>query len=103
MFMIEKVKNDPISPKMLKVNGDDVMEILKIPPGRRVGWILAALLEEVLDDPKKNDREGLVARVKELNEANDAKLKKLAEKAHETKTEFEEDAEEEMKKKYFVK
>jgi len=103
MFMIEKVKNDPISPKMLKVNGDDVMEILKIPPGHRVGWILAALLEEVLDDPVKNDREGLIERVKELNDMNDAKLKKLAEKARETKTEFEEDAEEEMKKKYFVK
>ena len=25
LFMIEKVKRDPLSPKMLKVSGDDVM------------------------------------------------------------------------------
>ena len=103
LFMIEKVKNDPISPKMLKVNGDDVMEILKIAPGHRVGWILAALLEEVLDDPKKNEREGLIKRVKELNEQGDAELKALAEKARVAKGEFETEVEEEIKKKYFVK
>ncbi|MGC9598794.1 MAG: HD domain-containing protein [Minisyncoccia bacterium] len=103
MFMIEKVKNDPVSPKMLKVNGDDVMEILKIPPGQRVGWVLAILLEEVLDDPKKNVKENLTVRVTELGKLSDAALKKLAEKARTTKDEFEEGLEEEIKKKYFVK
>lgn len=103
MFMIEKVKNDPISPKMLKVNGDDVMALLKIPPGHRVGWILAALLEEVLDDPKKNDRDALIARMKELHKLDDTALKKLAEKARAAKDEFEEGVHEEIKKKYFVK
>ncbi|MGC9968144.1 MAG: HD domain-containing protein [Minisyncoccia bacterium] len=103
MFMIEKVKNDPISPKMLKVNGDDVMEILKIAPGHRVGWILAALLEEVLDDPKKNERDGLIVRMRELNELGDAALKALAEKARAAKDEFETELEEGIKKKYFVK
>lgn len=103
LFMIEKVKNDPISPKMLKVNGDDVMAILKIPPGHRVGWILSALLEEVLDDPKKNEREGLIARVKALNKMDDAKLKTIALAAREKKGEFEEEVEEGIKKKYFVK
>lgn len=103
LFMIEKVKNDPISPKMLKVNGDDIMEILKLPQGHRVGWILSALLEEVLDDPKKNDREGLIARLTELNKLNDAKLKTLAEKARAAKDDFATEAEEGMKKKYFVK
>ncbi len=102
MFMIEKVKNDPVSPKMLKVNGDDVMAILKIEPGHRVGWILAALLEEILDDPKKNVKKDLTARVRELGKSSDAALKKLAEKARATKEEFEADAEGEMKKKYFV-
>ncbi len=59
LFMIEKVKHDPISPKMLKVKGDDVMKILDIPPGPRVGFILSVLLEEVLDDPKRNIKEKL--------------------------------------------
>ncbi len=53
-FMIEKVKTDPISPKMLAVKGDEVMKILNISPGPRIGWILNILLEEVLDEPKKN-------------------------------------------------
>ncbi len=103
MFMIEKVKNDPVSPKMLKVNGDDVMEVLKIPPGQRVGWVLAVLLEEVLDDPKRNIKESLTVRVSELGKLSDAELKKFAEKARATKDEFEEDVEAEIKKKYFVK
>ena len=37
--MIEKVKRDPLSPKMLKVNGEDVMRELGLPPGPRIGWI----------------------------------------------------------------
>ena len=50
-------------------------------------------------NPQNNDRDGLVERVKELNEMNDAALKKLAEKARETKTEFEGwNVEEEIKK-----
>src|SRR3989338_2594531 len=45
--MIEKAKHDPISPKMLKVNGEDVMENLDIAPGPKVGFVLSALLEEI--------------------------------------------------------
>jgi poly(A) polymerase/tRNA nucleotidyltransferase (CCA-adding enzyme) len=52
-YMIEKVSRDPISVKMLKVDGNDVMEILKIKPGPKVGQILQILLEEVIEDPKK--------------------------------------------------
>ena len=54
---------------------------------------------------KNNERlETLVKQqAEELNKMKDAELKKLAEKARETKTEFEEDAEAEIKKKYFVK
>jgi tRNA nucleotidyltransferase (CCA-adding enzyme) len=102
LFMIEKVKNDPISPKMLKVKGEDVMELLKIEPSPRVGWILSALLEEVLDDPAKNDREALLARMKELGKLDDKALKQLAEKAREAKDEFEAEAEGEIKKKFHV-
>jgi len=54
LFMIEKVKRDPISPKMLKVNGEDVIKILKIQPGPKIGMILSILLDEVIDEPSKN-------------------------------------------------
>ena len=49
LFMIEKVKHDPLSPRMLKIKGDDVMRLLKIKPSPKVGFILSILLEEVLD------------------------------------------------------
>lgn len=81
LFMIDKVKRDPLSPKMLKVTGDDVMRELGLPPGPRIGWILAAFLEEVLDDPKKNDRDELINRMKKLDKLTDAQLKLLAESA----------------------
>jgi len=103
LFMIEKVKRDPISPKMLKVNGTDVMKILNVAPGPKIGWILTILLEEVLDDPKKNEEKYLDGRVGYLGMLSDKELKKMSEKARETKEEFEGGAEAEMKRKYSVK
>lgn len=102
LFMIEKVKRDPLSPKMLKINGQDVMCILGIPPGPRVGWILSAILEEVLDEPERNVKEYLEKRVAELGRLPDEELQRLSEKAREKKEELEEEAEEEIKKKFYV-
>ncbi|HKQ59412.1 MAG TPA: CCA tRNA nucleotidyltransferase, partial [Candidatus Eisenbacteria bacterium] len=48
----------------LAVSGEDVMRTLGIPPGRPVGEALEALLEEVLDDPSRNTREHLLARLR---------------------------------------
>ncbi|MBI5733312.1 HD domain-containing protein [Candidatus Jorgensenbacteria bacterium] len=103
LFMIEKVKHDPVHPKMLKLRGDDVMRILGINPSPRIGAILLVLLEEVLDDPKKNIVEFLEQRVKELGLLSDNELDELAVKARERKEEFEGGIEEDMKKKHHVK
>jgi len=103
LFMIEKVKADPISAKMLKVNGKDVMEILNIPAGPKVGQILSILLDEVIENPEKNTKENLELRIKDLGKLSDAELEKLAKQAKERKEEFESGIEEEMKKKYYVK
>ena len=102
LFMIDKVKQDPLSPKMLKVNGDDLMKILEIEPGPRVGWILNALLEEVLEDPEKNDRDMLIKRMKELGRLSDKELQVLMKKAREKKDELAGEIEEDMKKKHRV-
>ena len=102
-FMIERVKRDPISPKMLAVKGDEVIKILSISPGPKIGWILGILLEEVLDDPTRNKREYLVSRIKYLGELTDEELKKIADGAKRKKEEFESGIETEMKKKYYVK
>lgn len=48
----------------LKVDGHDVMQILNLLPGPRVGQILNDLLEKVLDDPSLNERETLLAMIK---------------------------------------
>ncbi|MFH0890902.1 MAG: hypothetical protein V1856_02640, partial [Candidatus Liptonbacteria bacterium] len=102
MFMIEKVKRDPLSPKMLKLNGDNLMKLLKINPGPRVGQILAILLEDVLDNPKHNTRAHLSAEAQKLNKLTDADLIKLMRRAKDKANQIERGIEEGIKKKFFV-
>jgi poly(A) polymerase/tRNA nucleotidyltransferase (CCA-adding enzyme) len=73
----KEVQLDPITPKMLATDGTELMAVLKISPGPRVGLILNALLGEVLEDPKKNDHDYLVGQMKSLNKLTDAELKEL--------------------------
>ncbi|MEK9171044.1 MAG: CCA tRNA nucleotidyltransferase, partial [Patescibacteria group bacterium] len=75
--IIEKVSRDPISVKMLKINGDDLIKILKIEPGPRIGYILNILLDEVLDDPEKNKKEYLTDQVLKLDEKPLKELEKM--------------------------
>jgi tRNA nucleotidyltransferase (CCA-adding enzyme) len=103
LFMIEKVKRDPLSPKMLALRGDDLMPLLNLPQSRRVGWILNALMEEVIDDPKKNDKKYLERRAKELNKQSDAELQELFAQAQKKKREAEEEMDNDIKEKHHVK
>jgi poly(A) polymerase/tRNA nucleotidyltransferase (CCA-adding enzyme) len=74
---IKEVSLDPISVKMLNINGEDIMKELKIKPSTRIGYLLNALLNEILEDPKKNEHEYLLKKIKKLNKLNDEELKKL--------------------------
>lgn len=74
-YLIDKVSRDPISVKMLKLNGDDVMQILKIKPNPKIGLLLKALLNEVLEDPAKNIKSYLSKRLIELNKLPEQDLK----------------------------
>ncbi len=103
LFMIEKVKRDPLSPKMLALRGDDLMPLLNLPQSRRVGWILNALMEEVIDDPKKNDKKYLEKRAKELNGQSDEELQELFASAQQKKRKAEEEMDSEIKRKHYVK
>ncbi len=100
--MIEEVLRDPISVGQLKVDGTILMKELNIKPGPRMGAILNALLEEVLDDPTKNTREYLDRRVGELDQLSDTDLKSLGEKAKEAKEELEEEEIAKLHKKHRV-
>ncbi len=64
--MIEEVMRDPISVKQLVVKGEDVMGITSSNGGPHIGFILEILLAEVLENPEKNTKEYLEARVREL-------------------------------------
>jgi poly(A) polymerase/tRNA nucleotidyltransferase (CCA-adding enzyme) len=74
-YLILKVSKDPISVKMLKINGDDLMQALQIKPCQRVGLILSALLADVLDSPENNTKEYLTKKAFLLNSLNDQELK----------------------------
>lgn len=77
-YLMEKVQNDPVSVKMLKINGTDMMEILNIPPGPKIGTILDILLSEVIEDPTLNNYEYLEKRSLELDKSNLEDLRKQA-------------------------
>ena len=77
--MVDEALRDPISVKMLKINGDIIMEKTGEKPGKKLGYILHTLLEEVLDNPGKNEEEYLTTRVFELLKLPEAELIKLAE------------------------
>ncbi len=77
--MVEQALRDPISVKMLKTNGTILMEKFHVKAGPRIGWILNALLEEVLDEPKKNTREYLDTKTDKLLTLSDNELKALGE------------------------
>ena len=101
-YVLEKVSRDPISVKMLKVSGNDVMRILEIQPGPRVGQILDVLLSYVLENPKKNEKEFLEKEIKKLGKLSDEELKDLAQKAKKEREKLEMKRDEMTKKKYWV-
>jgi tRNA nucleotidyltransferase (CCA-adding enzyme) len=101
--MIEEALRDPISVGQLKINGEFMIKELGIKPGPRMGWILHALLEEVLDAPEKNTVEHLSELVKSLNMLGDAELRTLGERGKEKKEELEEEEVAKLHEKHGVR
>jgi len=64
---LEEVQIQPFSVIDLKIDGNDVMEILGIPPGPRVGQVLNQIFEEVVEKKIENERERLLKKLKELH------------------------------------
>jgi len=98
-YLVHKVGKDPISVKMLKIEGKEIMKILDIKPGRKVGATLNVLLAEVLEYPEKNNKKYLTQKVKELKNLDLKKIKKCERKIKERKEE--EDLKD--KQKFWVK
>ncbi len=99
-YMMKKVSKDPISVKMLKINGDDLMKKLELNPGPKIGAIQEVLLSEVLDDPSLNNKRYLLRRSKELKEKQ---LTNLAKKAKRKIGQEQEEQDKKIKQEFSVK
>ncbi len=102
-YVIDKVSQDPISAKMLEIDGSDIMRILNIDPGRKIGQILDIALDKVLSVPELNSKAELEKMVKELDSLPLPELERLAKIAKENIGEVAEKRDENNKSKYWVK
>jgi len=100
--MVEEALRDPITVGMLKIDGARLMEIAKIKPGPKIGFTLHALLEEVLDDPKKNTAEYMEKRALKLLQLETKELQELGEKGKQKREEVEGVEVQKLRKKYWV-
>ena len=101
-YIIDKVSQDPISAKMLKTNGKDVMDTLNIKSGPKIGQILDILLSFVLANPKKNKKEFLKNEIKKLGKLSEKELISFSKKAKAEREKIETKRDEMTKKKYWV-
>ncbi|MBP7006088.1 HD domain-containing protein [Patescibacteria group bacterium] len=100
--MVDQALRDPVSVKMLKTDGDRIMQLTGEKPSRKLGYILHALLEEVLEDPGKNTEEYMDGRVVELLKLSEAELQKLGEAGKERQAEEEAAAIKEIERSHKV-
>ncbi|MEK7597533.1 MAG: CCA tRNA nucleotidyltransferase [Patescibacteria group bacterium] len=56
---VEEVQKQPFQIKDLKINGNDVMKILKIKPGPKIGEVLKNLFDQVVEGKIKNEKQAL--------------------------------------------
>ena len=101
MSMVDEAMRDPVSVGMLKVDDTRLIEMGEA-AGPRIGWILHALLEEVLDDPKKNTEEYLEGRAKELSNLPEKELRELGEEGKDRKAEEDDAAVRKLREKHHV-
>ncbi len=62
----EQLLHPPFSINDMAVDGNDIMKVLEIEPGPKVGQILNKLFEEIEEEKLKNTKEDLLKRVQEL-------------------------------------
>lgn len=100
--MVEEALRDPISVNMLKIDGKRIMEVTHATSGPKIGSVLHALLEEVLENPKLNTEEYLENKAKELINLPEKELEALGKQGKLKREEAESENVEEIRKKYHV-
>lgn len=101
--MVEEALRDPISVKMLCIDGTRIMEITGEKPGPKLGYTLHALLEEVLDDPTKNNATYMEERATTLMKLPIQTLKELGESGKEKQALEEKEAVASLQRKHKVR
>ncbi|MFA6397467.1 MAG: CCA tRNA nucleotidyltransferase [Candidatus Paceibacterota bacterium] len=101
--MIEEAMRSPVSVGMLKIDGLKIMKITNEKPGKKIGYLLHALLEEVFDHPELNTEEFLENRAVELIKLSEKELHDLGEKGKEKKDIEEEKELEIIRKRHGVR
>ena len=101
--MIEEALRTPVTVGMLKIDGARVMELSHENPGPRIGLILNALFEEVMDDHTLNTAEYLEKRTLELSRENIEELRKKADLGIQKRKELEEEQIQDIRAKHRVK
>jgi len=101
--MIDEATRDPISVGMLNIDGKKIMEVTGEIPGPKIGFVLHALLEEVLDDPKLNNVEYLNERAIKFIKLPEKKLREMGEEGKKKKEEGNEEELKEIRKIHKIK
>lgn len=76
--MIDEASRQPTTVGMLKISGNDLISNLDLKPGRIIGDILHALMNDVLDDPDKNTYEYLMQRAQQLKDMDQISREQIA-------------------------
>lgn len=77
-YMFDKVRHDPVSVKMLKINGTDLMTEFELAPGPQIGAILDVILADVIENPQLNERSALLELAQPLISLDLAELRQRA-------------------------
>ncbi len=101
--MVEQAMKDPVTLKMLKIDGKRIMDVTQETPGPRIGFILHALFQEVIDNPEKNTTEYLEERALHMKSLPLEELKQLAERGKEEMEDRNEEMVSSIKKQFHVK
>ncbi len=99
-YMIDKVSNDPVNVKMLKLNGDIMIRDMGFKPGPQIGAILDALLADVIEDPSLNTLEILQEKARVLQ---DQELSAIRTQAKEKIASKQKEDDQKMRGKHWVK
>lgn len=101
--MVEQALQDPVSLKMLKTDGKRIMSVTQETPGPKVGYVLHALFDEVLEDPSKNTEAYLDKQAAFLIKLSIDELKKLGKAGKEEMEEKNKEKVKEIRKQFKVK